>query len=123
MRKGYSLIELLIVIVILPILFLVMSGFITTIFSDIPRSGKRIHDNSVMLIMLEQMEQDIDAAIDLPQSINGYTAGNELLLIEQADKVIHYQLKDNYVYRYGFSDNQQIPKDTRYWLLPEAKIK
>jgi hypothetical protein len=68
------------------------------------------------------MEQDIDTAKDLPQSIDGYTAGDELLLIEQADGVIHYQRKDNYIYRYKFKDGKQIPEQTRYWLLPEIKL-
>jgi hypothetical protein len=68
------------------------------------------------------MEQDIDMANDLPQSIDGYTSGDELLLIEQADVVIHYQKKDNYIYRYEFKEGKQIPEQTRYWPLPEIKI-
>jgi len=123
MRKGFSLIELIVIIAILPFILIVIDGLFATMFTDVPKSWNTIQDNSVLLNMLRQMQQDVDTAKDLPQSIDGYTAGDELLLIEQADKVIHYQLKDNYVYRYEFSDNQQIPNDTRYWLLPKAKIK
>ena len=123
MRKGFSLIELIVIIAILPFILIVIDGLFATMFTDVPKSWNTIQDNSVLLNMLRQMQQDVDTAKDLPQSIDGYTAGDELLLIEQADKVIHYQLKDNYVYRYEFSDNQQIPNDTRYWLLPKTKIK
>ena len=66
--------------------------------------------------------KDIDAAKDLPQSTGGYTAGDDLLLIEQTKSMIHYQRKDNYIYRYEFKDGKQIPEKTRYWLLPDTKI-
>jgi len=91
-------------------------------FTDVPKSLNTIQDNSVLLNMLRQMEQDIDTANDLPQSIDGYTAGDELLLIEQADSVIHYQQKDDYIYRYEFKNGKQITDQRRYWLLPEIKI-
>ena len=122
MRKGFSLIELIVIIAILPFILIVIDGLFASMFTDVPKSWNTIQYNSVLLNMLRQMEQDIDAAKDLPHSIDGYTAGDELLLIEQADGVIHYQRKDNYIYRYKFKDGKQIPEQTRYWLLPETKI-
>src|SRR4030042_369117 len=122
MRKGFSLIELIVIIAILPFILMIIDGLFTTMLSDVPRSGKTIQDNSILLPMLRQMEQDIDKANNLPRSIDGYTAGDDLLLIEQADKAIHYQLKDGTVYRYGFRDNQRIPEDSRFWFLPDTII-
>ncbi len=124
MRKGFSLIELLVIIAILPFVFIVIDGLIATMFTDIPRSVKSIQDNSILLNMTEQMQQDIDTAKDLPRSVNGYTAGDDLLLIELADGTIHYQLKDNNVFRYVFAENQQqIPEKTILWSMPGTKIK
>ncbi|MBN2182309.1 MAG: hypothetical protein JW715_10375 [Sedimentisphaerales bacterium] len=122
MRKGYSFLEILIIIAVIPILLIVINSFIVTMFNDVPKTEKAIYDNSVMLFLLNQMQRDIDAAKNLPQSINGNISDANLFLIEQADKVIHYQIKDKYVYRYGFKGNQQIPEDTRDWLLPDTKI-
>ena len=122
MRKGFSLVELMVVIAVLLLILWVIDGLFTTMLSDVPKSGKTIQENSVLLTMLRQMEQDIDAAENLPQSIDEYSAGEDLLLIEQAAKVIHYQIKDGTVYRYGYRDNQQIPEDLRYWFLPDTKI-
>lgn len=122
MRKGFSLIELIVIIAILPFILIVIDGLFASMFTDIPKSWNTIQDNSVLLNMLRQMEQDIDTANNLPQSIDGYTAGDELLLIEQADDVIHYQRKYKYIYRYEFKNGKQIPEQTRYWLLPETKI-
>ena len=124
MRKGFSLIELLVIIAVLPFVFIVIDGLIATMFTDIPKSVKSIQDNSILLDMTKQMQQDIDAAKDLPQSINGYTAGDDLLLIELADGSIHYQLKDDQVLRYVFAENQQqIPEKTRLWSMPGTKVK
>jgi type II secretory pathway component PulJ len=122
MRKGFSLIELIVIIAILPFILITIDKLFASMFTDVPKSLNTIQDNSVLLNMLRQIEQDIDTANDLPQSINGYTAGDELLLIEQTDSVIHYQRKDNYIYRYEFKDGKKIPEQTRYWLLPETKI-
>lgn len=121
-NKGYTLVEIVVMITIIPIIFIVTNSLFLTMFNDVPKTGDAIHDNSVMLFLLDQMQRDIDAAKNLPQSINGNTSDASLLLIEQPDKVIHYQIKDNYVYRYGFSGNRQIPEDTRYWFLPDTKI-
>ncbi len=124
MRKGFSLIELIVIIAILPFVFIVIDGLIATMFSDIPRSVKTIQDNSILLDMTDQLQEDIDVAKDLPQSVNGYTASNELLLIKLADSVIYYQIKDGQVLRYGFAENQQkIPEQTRLWSMPDTKIK
>ena len=122
MRKGFSLIEIIIIIAILPFILIVIDGLLTSILSDVPRSWKTIQSNSVMLHMLEQIQQDIDAAESLPESAGEYTAGDELLLIQQAGKVIHYRLKDDRVFRYGFAENRQIPEDTKSWSLPKTKI-
>lgn len=122
MRKGFSLIEIVVIIAILPFILIVIDGLLASILSDVPRSWKTIQSNSVMLHMLEQIQQDIDAAENLPETIDGFTAGDELLLIQQADKVIHYQLKDDRVFRYGFAQNRQIPEDSRSWSLPKTKI-
>ncbi len=122
MRKGFSLIELIVIIAILPFILVVIDGLFSSMLTDVPRSWNTIQNNSVLLHMLRQMEQDIDQAENLPRSINGYTAGNELLLIEQTDKVIHYQMKDDRVFRYGFAGTQKIPEETKSWLLPKTKI-
>lgn len=124
MRKAFSLIELMVIIAVLPFILIVIDGLFATIFTDIPKSVKSIQDNSIMLDMARQIQQDIDAAKDLPESIDGHTAGDDLLLIKLADGSIHYQLKDNNVFRNVFTENQkQIPEKSRLWSMPEAKIK
>ena len=122
MRKGFSLIELLVIITILPFVLIVADGLFSSMLSDVPRSWNTMQNNSTLLNMLRQMEQDINAAKDLPSSVDGYTSGKDLLLIEQVDKIIHYQLKDNSVFRYVFAGHQKIAGQTRSWTLPKTII-
>jgi type II secretory pathway component PulJ len=122
MRKGFSLIELIVIIAILPFIMITINRLFASMFTDIPKSWNTIQDNTVLLNMLDQMERDIDKAKDLPQSIDEYTADDEPLLIEQANSVIHYQRKGKYIYRYEFTDGKKNPEQTRYWFLPNTKI-
>jgi len=94
MRKGFTLVEVLVVIIVLPFMMLVLNDFFRTLIKDIPRSYRTVQENSSLLSMLDQMQKDIDKAKGLPESFGEYTTGDKLLLIELAEGMICYQLKD-----------------------------
>ena len=123
MRKGFTLVEVLVVIVVLPFIMLVLGGLFSTLIRDIPRSYRVVQENTSLLSMLEQMQQDIDKAKGLPESFDGHTASGELLLIELADIVICYQLKDDKVLRRKLTDNQQSNDEEEIvWTVPHANV-
>ena len=123
MRRGFSLVELLVVMVVLSFVSVVLAGLFTTIISDIPRSYRVIQANTSLLSTLEQMHDDIDAAKRLPESFAGHTTNDELLLIELTDAMICYQLKDGEVRRRKLTNAQQGgSEDTTVWLVPHAKV-
>jgi len=135
MRKGFTLVELLVVITVLPFVMLVLDGLFSTLIRDIPRSYRVMQENTSLLSMLEQMQQDIDKAKGLPESFDEYTTSNKLLLIELAEGMICYQLKDEKVSRYstrinpptaGFDRNPALPgQESRIetvWSVPHAKV-
>ena len=123
MRKGFSLVEMLVVMVILSLVYLLLAGLFTTIIGDIPRSFRVIQANTSLLSMLEQMHDDIDAAKGLPESFAEYTTNDEMLLIELADAMIFYQLKDGEVFRRKLTNTQQgSGEDTAVWSVPHAKV-
>jgi len=106
MRKGFTLVELLVVIIVLPFVMLVLDGLFSTLIRDVPRSYRVMQENTSLLSMLEQMQQDIDKAKGLPESFDEYTTSNKLLLIELAEGMICYQLKDEKVSRYWILDTR-----------------
>jgi hypothetical protein len=81
MRKGFSLVELLILVAVLPFVFLLFDGLFKTIIGEIPMSVRLIQENTSLLSMLRQIQQDIDQAKGLPESFAGQTAGDHVLLI------------------------------------------
>ena len=123
MRKGFSLVEILVVIILLPIVFFVMDGLFSTLLDAIPRSYRVAQENTTVLNMLENMRQDIDKAKSLPDSFDGHIASDELLLIGSPDAVVCYQLKDGQVLRRRLTGTHENNAEaTRVWSLPHAKV-
>ena len=123
MRKGFTIVEMLIVIMVLPFVMIVLDGLFRTLIKDIPRSHRIVQENTSLLSMLDQMQKDIGKAKGLPESFDGHTTNDEMLLIELADSVICYQLKDEKIIRRTLKDSQQSNAlEQSSWPAPHAKV-
>jgi len=123
MRKGFTLIEILVVIVVLPFVFLLIDGLFKTFISEIPWTDRIIQENTSMLGMLAQIQQDTDKAKSLPKTFAGRTASDKVLLIELSEGVICYRLKDGQVTRQKLTDTTQSEsEDERTWLIPHGNV-
>ncbi len=123
MRKGFTIIELIVVVTILPIAMLVISKMFNTFMLEIPKSYKIANENTVLLNLLKRFQQDIDQARQLPESIGGNTVSDNLLFIERPDGVICYKIEAGRVHRYVLSDAGDIPdKSKDFWVLPKTNI-
>lgn len=123
MRKGMTLVEVLIVMIVLPFAAVAFDVLFRSTLSDIPRSTRLVQENTSLLNMLEQMRHDIGAAKAMPESSGQYTAGEGLILIEIADGVLGYQLKDGKVLRYRLTGRQEEQEENaRVWLLPNSQV-
>jgi prepilin-type N-terminal cleavage/methylation domain-containing protein len=123
MRKGFTLVELLAVLIVLPAAALVLDRFFTTLMRDIPRSTRVIQENTTLLDMLDQMRADVGQAKQLPRSYAGHTSNDQTLLIETTDGVICYRLDGGRARRYKLTDSQERDAaDTRVWSLPNSQV-
>jgi len=123
MRKGFSLVELLIVIVILPFVFLLFDGLFKTLASEIPWSIRISNEHTTLLHMLAQMQKDIDHAKGLPQSYAGHISNDSQVLIELPEGVFCYQFEDGRVLRQKLTDAQQSDAGNPIaWSLPHARV-
>jgi prepilin-type N-terminal cleavage/methylation domain-containing protein len=123
MRKGFTLVEVLIVVIVLPFMILILDGLFKTLIKDIPRSYKVVQVNTSLLSMLNEMQQDIDKAKGLPQKYNEYNASDKMLLIDMPEGMICYQLKDDKVFRYNLAEMQNVNvAKTKYWSVPHAIV-
>jgi len=123
MRKAFSLVELLTVMVVFAAVSVALAALFATIITDIPKSYHVVQENTSLLSMLGQMRKDIDMAKALPHSSAGYTMDDELLLIELPEGLICYQLKNGEVLRRRLTEAQKDPgEDTKVWSVPNAKV-
>ena len=123
MRKGFTLVEMLIVVMVAPLLFIFLDGLFTTLLADIPRSFNISQESITLQNVLEQMQQDMDNAKDLPESFAGHMSNDKQFLIESPDGIICYQQKDGQIVRHELTDTDQgNTGDERSWSLPNTKV-
>lgn len=124
MRKGFTLVEVLIVVIVLPFMLLILDGLFRTLIKDIPKSYQIVQENTSLQSMLREIRNDIDNAKELPETYKEYTANDTTLLIDLPQGMICYQLKDDKVVKYNLMENQtgSLAK-TRYWPVPHAKVR
>jgi prepilin-type N-terminal cleavage/methylation domain-containing protein len=131
MHKGFTLVEIIVVISIIPFAALALDRLFYAFLTDIPRSSRVVQENTTVLNMLSQMRKDIDKATALPESFAGRSSNDEMLLIEQSDGIICYQLKacpersrgEGKVLRYVLKDAQDAAgEETKVWSVPNAVV-
>jgi hypothetical protein len=123
MRKGFTLVEVFILVTVLPFVFLLFDGLFKAIAGEIPMSVRIVHENTSLLNVLRQIQKDIDRAKGLPKSFAGQTAGDQILLIELAEGIICYERKDGQVIRQKLTETSQgKAEDPRIWSIPHANV-
>ncbi|HUT30881.1 MAG TPA: hypothetical protein VMX13_13900 [Sedimentisphaerales bacterium] len=122
-RRGFSITEVLILVVVLASISIVFAPLFSTLFNHIPRSYRVAQENTQLLDMLGWMRRDIEAGEQLPESFGGHKANDKSLLIESAKGVICYQLQDGKVLRLRLTDNEQRDGgNPEVWSVPNAAI-
>ena len=119
MRRGFTLVEILVVVIVLPFAYLILNGLYTTILSDIPRAYYIAQESTTLQNLLEQMQQDIDMASGLTESAAG---DDTQILIERPDGVIGYQKKDGQIIRRISKKGLQVSVEERAWSMPHTKV-
>ena len=123
MRKGFTLVEMIVVMAIIPFAAFALDRLLYAFLTDIPRSSRVVQENTILLNMLNQMRKDIDKATALPGAFAGHSSNDEMLLIEQPDDIICYQLTNDKVLRYSLKDAEaEGGKESKVWSLPNAVV-
>ena len=123
MRKGYLLAEVLILLIVFAAILVVFAPVFSALFNHIPRSYKVAQENTQLLNMLGQMQKDVEAGEQLPESFGGYKANDKSLIIESAMGVVCYQLQDGRMLRVRLTGPEQSGGgSTDFWSVPNAAI-
>ena len=106
-----------------PLLMVLTSRLFSTLISQTPRIWDNTQQNSTMLNMLRQMQKDIDIASDFPESKDNFTSSDKLLLIEQPDALIGYELDNKQILRRVLGSDKTVTNVPKIWSIPDVKIK
>jgi hypothetical protein len=124
MCKGYTYVEIVLIIVMTPFVFLFFDGLFKTFVSEIPWSLRIANEHTSLLYMMERMEKDIDRAKNLPESYAGRISNDRQLLIDLPEGVFCYRLEDGRMLRQKLTDDgQSNTEQPTVWLLPHASIR
>lgn len=123
MRKGFFLVEMIVVIAVIFVVSLPLARLTTITLRDIPKSYRMIESNSSVLNALKQIQKDVNMAKGFPKSFESYTTDDQNLLIELDDSTICYQLKDEKIIKLILANTKTADdEEIASWLVPYAKI-
>jgi prepilin-type N-terminal cleavage/methylation domain-containing protein len=124
MRKGVTLVELLMVLAVLTAFSAAVTGVLHTLIGEIPRAQRMIAEKSTVLEVLDYMQQDMDAALSLPESRWPYHSEPNTIIIERVEGMVVYLVKEDGVMRKELFSNEynDEPREIS-WSLDKAKIR
>jgi type II secretory pathway component PulJ len=121
MRKGFALMEMLALIAILAVMAIVIAALTRSLVVEIPRAHRIIETNTSVHNMLTHLRNDIEAAVQLPDSFAGKRTDDKNLLIELPSSVICYACGKDEVVRKVLKGNK-AGGNTDVWPVAKAKI-
>lgn len=122
-RKGYSLIEVIIMLSVLAVVTGLCAKAFRVIIVDIPQMHKDFQVNVTVSYMLRRLQNDIETAKSLPDNIGSLQSEDEVLLIETDDGVIGYRLSEDKIAKVKVvSGEDSGMQETYTWSVPHASI-
>jgi hypothetical protein len=122
-RKGYMLIEVIIMLSILALVTGLCAKVFRVIIVDIPQLHKDFEVNVTVSHMLRRLQNDIETAKSLPDNMGPLQSGDEILLIESSDGVIAYRLDEGKVAKDKAVPGEDVDMQNVYvWKVPRADI-
>jgi prepilin-type N-terminal cleavage/methylation domain-containing protein len=121
MRKGVTLIEMVLVIAILGSAMTAFTVLFRTLLGDLPDTYRVCQTNDTVGIIVDQIRKDIDRAKSL--SCRQETTGGDLLLIELPEGTLAYEMAQDYTLRCSRGADPNSPEYIRTtWSIFPAKI-
>ena len=123
MKRGMTIVELLVAVVVLGAICLASLPLFTAVVKDIPRDGRAIDAHAELGRMLRQMRKDVDAATGLPAGLPVREAGGNPLSVFHADGVVLYEMRPGRVVRSTKArGGKAMDGEKCVWPVPRAVI-
>jgi len=99
MRKGYTLIELIVIMGILVMISLPLARLFRTLVNNVPRNVRVVNTQSDIQLALMKIARDMDRGISLPLSLDDIKSGDNSLLIELPEGTVFYHFDNDKITR------------------------
>ncbi|MEN6577431.1 MAG: hypothetical protein ABFD90_13895 [Phycisphaerales bacterium] len=119
-RNGaFSLVEILVVVLVLPLVMVAINSLFRTFIQDVPRMNQLVQQNTTVQNLFDQMRRDVAGATALPKQFQDRQADETSLLIQQPNAVVCYRIEAGRVVRTVLGTQEG---DERVWAARDAVI-
>ena len=122
MRRGFTLVELLIVIMTLPLIALAADRLFRELVIDAPRSLDVVSQNDSVVRMLIRLQEDVGRATQVLPAYEGHVSDENLLLLKNGTQVIGYKKSKDRVERHELSNPDETNRIATLCVAPQATI-
>jgi prepilin-type N-terminal cleavage/methylation domain-containing protein len=121
MRKAFVLLEMLAVIAVIAVMSIAFAALTRPLIIEIPAANRLIEANASVMNMLSHLRDDIESAVQLPDSFGDLKTDDASLLIELPDCIVCYTLEKDKMVRQVLKGGKAGRKPD-VWTVPKAKI-
>ena len=121
MRKGYLLIEMLVVLFIMALIMATLERFFRTFAYDLPRDSRLIQENTSLNNVVSHIRSDVVSAKILSESANDSNEPNALLM-EIPDGMISYKFSSGHIFRSFVGVATGAASGNMVWSVPHGRI-
>lgn len=120
MRKGYLLVEILVILFVLMLVSVTLGRFFRTLAYELPRDSRLVQESCVLNNVVSRIRADVASAKVLSESV-GDSAEPVSLLMKLPDGVVSYKFNDGRILRRGAGAPDTASGDT-IWSVPHGRI-
>ena len=121
MRKGYLLVEMMVVLFIMAMVMVTLDRFFRTFTYDLPRDSRLIQENCTLNNVVSHIRADVASAKALSESV-GDSAEPNSLIMELPDGVVSYKFSDDRIFRSFVGSAAGAASGDMVWLVPHGRI-
>jgi hypothetical protein len=121
MRKGYLLVEMIVVMAIMTMLMVSMDRFFMVFTHELPKDSRLVQENIILLDAVSHIRADVASADTVSQKPD---SGGEtpLLVIHRPDYEIYYEFGKGQIIRRQVGLTKAATPQEIKWSLPHGKI-
>jgi hypothetical protein len=119
MRKGYLLVEVLVVLAVLALVAASLDRFFRAFAYELPRGSRLIQENCTLNNAVDHIRSDVASAKTLSESV-GDSAQPASLVMELPDGVVTYKFNDGIILRSTTGVSKKSGDST--WPVPHCRI-